>query len=271
MAEITLKAATGRELGTGPAKRLRVEGKVPGVVYGLDADPIPVTVEWKPLREALTTDAGLNALIDLDIDGDVALTIVKELQRHPIRGTVLHIDFLRVSADAEITVDVPIVLEGEAKAVESENGVVDQVLTTLAISAKPADIPNELTVDISELAIGDAIRVGDLALPNGVTTDVDPEDAVVMAAPRRHRARREGGEGDGESAEGEGDAGSDEATPRADAPGPSQPPWRSGDRLNGGGPPRTSWSSASATRGRVRHHPPQRRGRHRGAPRRAPR
>ena len=182
MAEITLKATTGRTLGTGPAKRLRVEGKIPGVVYGLDADPIPVSVEWRPLREALTTDAGLNALIDLDVDGDIALTIVKELQRHPIRGNVLHIDFLRVSADAEITVDVPIVVVGEAKAVENENGVIDQVLTALPINAKPADIPNEITIDISELTIGDAIRVADLQLPAGVSTDLDPEDAVVMAA-----------------------------------------------------------------------------------------
>src|SRR6478735_1575915 len=124
MAEINLKAATGRELGSSPSKRLRAEGKVPGVVYGLDVDPIPVTVDWKPLREALTTDAGLNALINLDIDGDVALTIVKELQRHPIKGTVLHLDFLRVSADAEISVDVPIVLTGEAEDVERQDGTV---------------------------------------------------------------------------------------------------------------------------------------------------
>jgi large subunit ribosomal protein L25 len=214
MAEITLKATTGRELGTGPSKRLRVEGKVPGVVYGLDADPIPVTVEWRPLREALITEAGLNVLIDLDIDGDIALTIVKELQRHPIRGNVLHIDFLRVSADAEITVEVPIVLDGEAKAVESDNGVVDQVLTSLAISAKPADIPNELTVDISGLTIGDAIRVGDLDLPAGVRTEVDPEDAIVMAAhgdteaPESDAAEGEGGAAaqpaGGDAAEGQG-------------------------------------------------------------------
>lgn len=182
MAEITLKATTGRALGTGPAKRLRAEGKIPAVVYGLDAEPVAVAVDWRPLREALTTEAGLNALIDLDVDGDVSLTIVKELQRHPIRGNVLHIDFLRVSADAEISVDVPVVLTGEARAVESENGVVDQVLATLTISAKPADIPNEISVDISDLVIGEAVRVGDLQLPAGVRTDLDPEDPVVTAA-----------------------------------------------------------------------------------------
>ena len=209
MAEITLKATTGRELGSGPSKRIRVEGKVPGVVYGLDADPIPVTVEWKPLREALTTDAGLNALIDLDVDGDVALTVVKELQRHPIRGNVLHIDFLRVSADAEITVEVPIVLEGEAKAVLSEGGTVDHLLYALSINAKPADIPNELTVDISELEIGGSIHVSDIKLPTGVSTDVDGEDTVVTGTQATIEVEPEPTEGD----EAEGG----EAAPAAEA------------------------------------------------------
>jgi large subunit ribosomal protein L25 len=181
MAEITLKATTGRGLGTGPSKKIRVEGKIPAVVYGLDAAPIPVTVEWKPLREALTTDAGLNALIDLDIDGDVAMCVVKELQRHAIRGNVMHVDFLRVSADAEISIEVPIVVEGEAKGVTSEGGTIDHLLFTLTVSAKPADIPNEIVVDISGLAIGEAIRVGDLVLPSGVSTHVDADEVVVLA------------------------------------------------------------------------------------------
>ena len=206
MAEITLKATTGRELGSGPSKRIRAEGNVPGVVYGLDADPIPVTVEWKPLREALTTDAGLNALIDLDVDGDVALTVVKELQRHPIRGNVLHIDFLRVSADAEITVDVPIVLDGEAKAVASAGGTVDQLLYALSINAKPADIPNEITVDVTDLEIGASILVGDLKLPAGVSTDVDAEESVVAAKEAIVEDLPEAGEGDGEAAADGGDA-----------------------------------------------------------------
>lgn len=211
MAEITLKATTGRELGSGPSKRIRVEGNVPGVVYGLDADPIPVTVEWKPLREALTTEAGLNALIDLDVDGDVSLTVVKELQRHPIRGNVLHIDFLRVSADAEITVEVPIVLEGEAKAVLSEGGTVDHLLYTLSINAKPADIPNELVVDISDLEIGGSIHVSDIKLPKGVSTDVEGEETVVSGT----QASQEQLPEPSEAAEGEGG----DAAPAAEGDG----------------------------------------------------
>ena len=181
MAEIKLTATTGRELGNGPSRRIRAEGKVPGVVYGLDADPIPVTVEWRPLRAALTTDAGLNALINLDIDGDVALTIIKEMQRHPIRGDVMHLDFLRVSADALISVEVPVNMIGEAEAVDLEDGTVDHLLFHLTINAKPADIPNEIVVDISDLKIGDAIRVEDLVMPAGVTTDVDGDEVVITA------------------------------------------------------------------------------------------
>ena len=218
MAEITLKATTGRTLGSGPSKRIRAEGKVPGVVYGLDADPIPVTVEWRPLREALTTDAGLNALIDLEVDGDVSLTVVKELQRHPIKGDVLHIDFLRVSADAEITVEVPIVLEGEAKAVLSEGGTVDHLLYALSINAKPADIPNELTVDISDLEIGGSIHVADIALPKGVSTDVDPEESVVTGTQAAIAEETEGAEGEA-AAEGGDAAPAEEAASEGDGEG----------------------------------------------------
>lgn len=206
MAEIKLHATTGRALGNGPSRRIRAEGKVPAVVYGLDADPVAITVDWRPLRAALTTEAGLNVLIDLEIDGNVDLTIVKELQRHPIRGDVLHVDFLRVSADAAITVDVPIVLEGEAKAVTNEGGTVDQALFALSVNAKPADIPNELTVDISGLTIGEAIRVSDLSLPAGVTTDVDPEEAIASGL---HGATQEDGEGEGDGEEGAAEAPAD--------------------------------------------------------------
>lgn len=208
MAEIKLTAITGRGLGNGPARRIRAEGKIPGVVYGLDADPIPVTVEWRPLRAALTTEAGLNALINLDIDGDVALTIIKEMQRHPIRGDVMHLDFLRVSADALISVEVPINMIGEAEAVDLEDGTVDHLLFNLTINAKPADIPNEITVDISDLKIHDAIRVEDLVLPAGVTTDVPGDEVVITALPPTVEEPEETEEVvEGEEAEGEADKG----------------------------------------------------------------
>ncbi len=181
MAEITLNVETGRPVGSRPSKRLRAAGKVPGVVYGHGTEPMPVSVEWKPLRQALTTDAGLNALINLVIDGKRQLSIVKELQRHPLHQSVDHVDFLLISRDEAITVDVPVLLTGEAEAVTREDGMVDHVLFDLAITAKPADIPNELTVDISAMTLGDTLRVADLRLPAGVTTEVDPEEAIAIA------------------------------------------------------------------------------------------
>lgn len=231
MAEIILKATPRPAEGTRPARRLRAEGKIPGVVYGLGGEPITLTVNWRELRAALVTEQGLNAVIHLDIDGgERTPTLVKDVHRHPVRRDVLHIDFIRVDLNKPVDVEVPIVLEGEAQLVANENGVVDQVLTSLLITAKPADIPAQLTIDISTLEIGHNLHVSDIALPSGVTTSVDPEESVVTAQHGVSDAdlEPEAAEGEeGEAAEGEGEAGEggdeaaegdDEAAAEADAP-----------------------------------------------------
>lgn len=210
MNEVTLTAEVGRPTGSASSKRLRAQGKVPAVVYGHGGDPVAVAVDWRELRHALTTDAGLNALIDLQVGGETRLTMVKELQRHPVRHDVLHVDFLEVSRDIAVDVEVPVVLEGEATAVLNEDGVVDQTLHALAIKAKPGAIPNEIVVDISDLEIGGSIRVGDLRLPSGVTTEVDPEEPVVTgqitrAAIEAEAEEAEAAEAAAEEGEGEGE------------------------------------------------------------------
>lgn len=228
MAEITLTAEVGRPTGTRAARRLRAEGRVPGVVYGHSTDPVPVAVSWRELRQALTTEAGLNALINLDIAGDRQLTIVKELQRDPIQQTVRHVDFILISRDEELVVEVPILLEGEADAVTANDGMVDHVLFHLTVRAKPGSIPNEFSVDISGMEIGDTVRVGDLRLPSGVSTDVDPEEAIAIAqvsaaaiemeqleelaaAEAEAEAAAEGEEAPAEGEEGAGEAGGGES------------------------------------------------------------
>jgi large subunit ribosomal protein L25 len=210
MAEIVLTAETGRPLGSAACRRLRAEGKVPAVVYGTGFDPTPVAIDWRSLRQALTTDKGLNAVITLDVAGDQQMTIVKELQRHPVRRDVLHVDFLVVERDKPVAADVPIVLEGEPEKVLQQRGVVAQELHSLTIHAKPAAIPGHLSVDISELEIGATITVADLVLPAGVTTDVDLDQAIVSAQVTRavEAEAAEAGEA-GEGAEGEGAEGED--------------------------------------------------------------
>ena len=181
MAEITLKAETGRESGTSASKRLRREGKIPGVVYGHGIDPVPIAVDGRELRHALTGDAGTNALLNLQLDSGNQLVMAKVLQRDPVRSVVTHVDFLVVRRDEVVHADVPITLVGEAKAVLSEGGIVENPLTQLTVVATPTTIPNGIEVDISELTIGDAIRVGDLKLPSGVTTEIDVDEPVVIA------------------------------------------------------------------------------------------
>jgi len=179
--DVTLTAETGRPLGSRSSRRLLRDGKVPAVVYGLDQDTVAVAVKWPDLRAALTTDAGVNALITLDVDGAEDLTIIKDLQRDPVRRDVVHVDFLRVSRDVEIEVEVPIVIEGHAEQVEREDGTVSHLLFSLAVYAKPGSIPNELTVDVSNMELHDSIRVGDLTLPTGVRTEVDEDEVIVSA------------------------------------------------------------------------------------------
>lgn len=229
---VRLVAETGRTTGSRPSSRLRATGRVPAVVYGLGNEPVPVAVHWPELRKVLTSESGLNTLIDLDVDGQVSLSIVKDLQRHPVRRDVLHVDFLRLDPNSEIGVDVPVHLEGEAEKVTRQHGLVDQSLHQLRIHVRPADIPDALTADISGLEVGKAVTVGDIQLPEGVRTDVNPEETVASAyVPRRVAAllsqdgaqempaeAGEGGSGEGaaggaaDSVDGANDSVSDDAS-----------------------------------------------------------
>ena len=184
MAELILKTETQRELGTRPSRRLRRTGQVPGVVYGLGGDSVAVAVDARDLRSALNTDAGLNALLTLEVDGDRQLSLVKELQHHPIRNEVIHVDFIRVDADVAVEVEVRVVLLGEATNVTNEDGVVDQLAFTVAVLAKPEAIPNELSIEISEMVMGDTVRAGDLELSEGVELAGDPEELVASTSIR---------------------------------------------------------------------------------------
>lgn len=183
MSEVTL-VAKPRETkgGSRAAGRLRAEDLIPAVVYGRGSEPRSVTVARRELRHVLTGDAGMNALITLDVDGDSLLAIVRDVQRHPVRNNVTHVDFILVSRDEAVTVEVPILLEGDASEVVKADGAIDQQMFSLTVQAKPGNIPNELVVDISGLHVGDTVRVGELKLPTGASTEVDAEEPVVVAS-----------------------------------------------------------------------------------------
>jgi large subunit ribosomal protein L25 len=196
MPEITLHAEVGRPLGSRPARRLRAEGKIPGVVYGHGTDPVPVAVVARELRIALSGDSGTNALLSLEAGDTTFLTLARELQRHPVKGTVTHVDFQIVRRDEIIAAEVPVSLIGEALEVHHGDGLVDQQLFTLPVRARPADIPTVVEVDVTDLVIGGAIRIADLNLPSGVTTDLEDDAVVVSGQPPRVQGEGEGGEGE---------------------------------------------------------------------------
>jgi large subunit ribosomal protein L25 len=206
MPENSLVADTGRPVGSRPSNRLRHEGRVPGVVYGNGVGPITVSVERRLLRTALSGPAGLNSVIELNVDGSVHPVVVKDLQRDPVRHGVAHVDFLVVNLNEQIVVEVPVVLNGHAKAIEDEGGLVDQQLQTLTVSSTPRNIPNDVAIDVSELQLGDHVRVADITLPAGVTTPLDPETIIVTTILPRVEAEpeveaAEGAEGEETAAE----------------------------------------------------------------------
>ncbi len=214
--DVSLTVETSRETGTRAARRLRATGKIPGVVYGLGTEAKPVVVEWPDLRKALSTGAGVNALIDLTVDGDTRLSMVKDLQRDPVRRTVTHVDFLLIDPDTPLSVDVPVSLVGTAPKLDALKGMVDQLRHTLTVSAKPGAIPNMLEADISDLDIGTAIKAGDIPLPDGVTSAVDPDVVVAQGSATRSTlllqgkiTEDEGEEGEGGAEGGEAEAGED--------------------------------------------------------------
>ncbi|MHB8682074.1 MAG: 50S ribosomal protein L25 [Acidimicrobiales bacterium] len=191
MADITLVAEPGRPTGTRPSRRLRGAGRIPGVVYGNGVDPVSVTVAARELRAALSTEAGLNAVLTLKVEGESFPTMARELQRHPVRGNVVHVDFQVVDLNVETHAEVSINLVGDAVELHRADGVVDQQMFMLTVRARPADIPPSLELDVSGLTVGDALRVSDLTLPPGVATDVDPETVVVAGQASRVAAEAE--------------------------------------------------------------------------------
>ncbi len=185
MASTVLVADTGRPTGSAASRRMRAADSIPGVLYGHGMTPVAVAVGRRDLRVALSGAAGLNTVLDLTVDGTVYPAIVKDLQRHPVRRTVTHIDFLQVNLDEEITVSVPLRLEGEATAVAQEGGLVDPSVDSIEVTTTPRTIPDEFVVDVSNMQMDTVIRLSDIPMPPGVTATGDPDSPVVTVLTMR--------------------------------------------------------------------------------------
>jgi large subunit ribosomal protein L25 len=204
MADVTLTAEKRTDIGSGPAGRLRRTGKVPAVVYGLETETLSVTVPARELAHILAGESGANTLITLRLDGEQHLTLARQIQRHPTRGDLVHVDFIRIRRDVAVAAEVPVHLVGEAPGTR-EGGLVEQLLFSLSVEAKPADIPTAIEVDVSTLEIGDQLHVSDLSIPAAVALQHEADELVVQVSlPRVVVEEEEAVEGEeGEAVEGE--------------------------------------------------------------------
>src|SRR5438105_308859 len=176
--ERKLKAEPRDGTGKGIARRLRAKGRVPAVVYGHGMDPRNVSVDARELFHLLHTDAGMNVLVYLHVDSEQFLAMPREIQRDHTRGQFIHVDFLQIARDEKITVEVPVHIVGESHGVK-EGGVVEHHLWELEVECFPQDVPTSIEANISDLGIGESLKVSDLKTPANAAILTSTDETVV--------------------------------------------------------------------------------------------
>ena len=185
MATAQLNATPRTTSGKGPARSLRSAGQIPGVVYGHARDPQALTLDTREFEKLLSHISAESTVIELSLDGQTTKTLIREIQRHPFKRQILHVDFQELVAGEKVQVNIPIVLQGVPEGVRASGGVMDQTLRELSIRVDPSAIPDHIEVDVTGVQIGHSIHVSELTLPEGVEVLNDPEAPVcVVAAPR---------------------------------------------------------------------------------------
>jgi large subunit ribosomal protein L25 len=185
MATVSFTAQARDGKGKGAARSLRARGQIPAVIYGHDRQPQALSLNARDLDKMLGHIQAESTVIEVTIDGQTSKTLIREIQRHPIKRQILHVDFQALVAGEKVTVNIPITLIGVPEGVKLEGGVLEQSLRELEIEVDPSSIPDHVEIDVSALKIGDSIHVSDIKLPEGVEVLDDPETSVaVCAAPR---------------------------------------------------------------------------------------
>jgi large subunit ribosomal protein L25 len=193
MADVKISAEVRKEFGKGASRRIRAAGKVPGVIYGHGREPLHVTL---PGHEMLMALKSANVLITLDVEGREELVIPKQVQREALRGFLVHVDLLVVEKGEKVTVEVPLVTEGE---LAPGAGMVEHIMATLSVETEATHIPESITVSVAGLEGGTSVLAKDIALPKGTSLAVDPEEIVLQVVqPQAEEAPAEAAEGAGE-------------------------------------------------------------------------
>lgn len=210
MKEIPLTADLRADTGKGSARRTRRDGKIPGVIYGPEVDPLSIAIDEKNFRNAMKMSTS-SSIFNLDVDGKENKVVVRDLQRDPITSKVIHIDFHAISMNRPIHISIPIKFIGTPRGVKTDGGIMTVPMRELEISCLPVNIPDDLKIDVTDLGIGDAIHVSDLEIENVEIMSEKRRTVVVISSPTVIKAEttaaaegEAGEEGEAEAAEGEG-------------------------------------------------------------------
>ena len=185
MATVSLSAKARDTVGKGNARKLRQTGEVPAVIYGHSREPQSLSLNTREVEKLLTQIAGTSTVVELAIDGKTARTLIREVQRHPFKRQVLHVDFQELVAGEKVTLSVPIRFHGVPAGVRENGGILEEVMHQVHLRVDPMSIPDHIDVDVGGLTIGHSIHVSELKLPEGAEV-MDDEDATVclVSAPR---------------------------------------------------------------------------------------
>ena len=207
MAQNTLNVLKRVRMGKSGAREIRREGNVPAILYGKGADPIPLVINPADLKQALSTEAGENTLLEINVQNDSEeikkLSLLRDIQYDFLTSKPIHFDFQALDIDKKITVGVPVVITGVSKGVK-EGGILEEILRDISVECLPKDIPNSYEVDVSELEIGHSIHVGALEIADEINLLHDEDETIVtVLAPRMEVVEEVEEEEEGEEVEGE--------------------------------------------------------------------
>src|SRR3954471_13142112 len=185
MATVSLAAKTRDTIGTGNARKLRQAGEVPAVIYGHSREAQSLSLNSRDLEKLLTQIAGTSTVVELTMDGKTARTLIREVQRHPFKRQVLHVDFQELVAGEKVTLRVPLRFQGTPVGVRESGGILEETTHQISLRVDPASIPDHIDVDVSLIQIGHSVHIRDLTLPAGAEV-MDDEDSpvAIVSAPR---------------------------------------------------------------------------------------
>jgi large subunit ribosomal protein L25 len=197
-ANASLSATPRSDVGTGNARKLRQAGSFPAVIYGHGREPQSLVVNTRDFDRLLQTISISSTVIELSVEGKIARTLIREIQRHPVKRSIVHVDFQELVAGEKMNVYIPLRFVGTADGVRNSGGILEETMHQVHLRLDPSSIPDHIDVDVTPLTVGHSFHIRDLKLPEGVTVLDDPNATIcVVSAPKTEAAAAEGAEGTG--------------------------------------------------------------------------